>query len=191
MGIGTLASYARAGDYFRFYEIDSAVAQLSLGPRPYFQFLKDSAASIDLVMGDGRLSLEREAARGDLQRFDILAADAFSADAVPAHLLTREAMGIYLQHVRRGGVLAFNISNRFLDLAPVIAGLAKAFRLNAVQVRDQYSIWILLSQDSEIFRTPDLKRRETSIVLAREPLLWSDDYSNLFAVLRRQQLALR
>jgi len=191
MGIGTLASYARAGDYFRFYEIDSAVAQLSLGPRPYFQFLKDSAASIDLVMGDGRLSLEREAARGNLQRFDILAADAFSADAVPAHLLTREAMGIYLQHVRRGGVLAFNISNRFLDLAPVIAGLAKAFRLNAVQVRDQYSIWILLSQDSEIFRTPDLERRATSIVLAREPLLWSDDYSNLFAVLRRQQLALR
>src|SRR5260370_39582694 len=134
--------------------MDCVVGEVALGPRPYSQLLKDSAASIDLVMGDGRLSLEREAARGDLQRFDILAADAFSADAVPAALLTREAMGIYLQHVRRGGVLAFNISNRFLDLAPVIAGLAKAFRLNAVQVPDHYSIWILLPQASHTFQPP-------------------------------------
>src|SRR5260370_6841154 len=171
--------------------MDCVVGEVALGPRHYFQFVKDSAASIDLVLGDGRLSLEREAARCNLQRFDILAADAFSADAVPAHFLTREAMGIYLQHVRRGGVLAFNISNRFLDLAPVIAGLAKAFRLNAVQVRDQYSIWILLSQDSEIFRTPDLERRPTSVALPREPVPSSPNYITLFAVLRRQQLALR
>ena len=191
LGVGTLASYARPGDYFRFYEIDPAVPLLSLGPKPYFQFLKDAPVSIDLVMGDGRLSLEREAARGDLQRFDILVADAFSADAIPVHLLTREAIKIYLQHLRPSGILAFNISNRFLDLAPVIAGLGEAYRLNAVQVKDRYSLWILPSQNPEAFRMPNLEQKATPITLRKEPVLWTDDYSNLFAVLSRQQFAAR
>jgi spermidine synthase len=143
------------------------------------------------VMGDGRLSLEREAARGDLQRFDILVADAFSADAIPVHLLTREAIKIYLQHLRPSGILAFNISNRFLDLAPVIAGLGEAYRLNAVQVKDRYSLWILLSQNPEAFRMPNLEQKATPITLRKEPVLWTDDYSNLFAVLSRQQFAAR
>jgi hypothetical protein len=191
LGVGTLASYARPGDYFRFYEIDPAVPLLSLGPDPFFHFLKDSPASIDVVMGDGRLSLEREAAQGALQRFDILVADAFSSDAVPVHLLTREAAGIYLQHLRPGGVLAFNISNRFLELAPVIAGLSREYHLSAVQVRDRYSLWILLSRDPEAFRMPNFRQRATPVVLRKEPLLWTDDYSNVFAVLGRQQFATR
>jgi hypothetical protein len=191
LGVGTLASYARPGDYFRFYEIDPTVPLLSLGSKPYFQFLKDAPVTIDLVMGDGRLSLEREAARGDLQRFDILVADAFSADAIPVHLLTGEAVKVYLQHLRPGGILAFNISNRFLDLAPVIAGLGQAYRLNAVQVKDRYSLWILLSQNPEAFRIPILEQKATPVALRNEPVLWTDDYSNLFAVLSRQQLAAR
>jgi spermidine synthase len=139
-------------------------------------------------MGDGRLSLEREAARGDLQKFDVLVADAFSSDAVPVHLLTREAMGIYLRHLRDpGGVLAFNISNRFLELAPVIAGLGEAYHLSAVQVRDQYSLWILLSRNPELLRLPNLEKRATPIFLKRRSILWTDDYSNLFAVLGRQR----
>jgi len=143
-------------------------------------------------MGDGRLSLEREAARGNLQDFDVLVADAFSSDSVPVHLLTREAVAIYLQHLRpSGGVLAFNISNRFLELAPVIAGLGEAFDLNAVEVRDQYSLWILLSRNPEIFRSPNLEKRARAVTLRRAPLLWTDDYSNLFVVLGRQQLAVR
>ena len=191
LGVGTLASYARRGDYFRFYEIDPVVPLLSFGPKPYFQFLKDASVSIDLVIGDGRLSLEREAARGNLQKFDVLVADAFSADAIPVHLLTREAMGIYLQHLRPGGILAFNISNRFLDLAPVIAALSEAYHLNAVQVKDRYSLWILLSQNHEAFRMPNLEQKATPITLRKQPVLWTDDYSNLFAVLSRQQLAAR
>jgi hypothetical protein len=192
LGVGTLASYGRAGDYFRFYEIDPAVPQLSMGPRPYFQFVKDSPATIELIMGDGRLSLEREAARGNLQNFDVLVADAFSSDALPVHLATREAVAIYLKHLRpSGGVLAFNISNRFLELAPVIAALGDAFDLSAVEVRDQYSLWILLSNNPEIFRSPNLKERTSAVRLRRAPLLWTDDYSNLFAVLGRQHLAVR
>jgi hypothetical protein len=188
LGVGTLASYGRSGDVFRFYEIDPAIPALSDLPTPYFQFIKDSPASIQLVMGDGRLSLEREAARGNLQKFDVLVADAFSSDAVPVHLLTREAVGIYLRHLREGrGVLAFNISSRFLELAPVIGGLAEAYQLSAVQVRDQYSLWILLSNNPELFRIPNLERRATPIVLKRHTNLWTDDYSNLLAVLGRQQ----
>jgi len=188
LGVGTLASYGRSGDVFRFYEIDPAVPALSDLPKPYFQFIKDSPASIQLVMGDGRLSLEREAARGDLQSFDVLVADAFSSDAVPVHLLTREAVGIYLRHLREsGGVLAFNISSRFLELAPVIAGLGEAYQLSAVQVRDQYSLWILLSRNPELFRIPNLEKRATPIALKRHTILWTDDYSNLLAVLGRQQ----
>jgi hypothetical protein len=188
LGVGTLASYGRSGDVFRFYEIDPAVPALSDLPKPYFQFIKDSPASIQLVMGDGRLSLEREAARGDLQKFDVLVADAFSSDAVPVHLLTREAVGIYLRHLREsGGVLAFNISSRFLELAPVVAGLGDAYQLSAVQVRDQYSLWILLSRNPELFRIPNLEKRATPIVLKRHTILWTDDYSNLIAVLGHQQ----
>lgn len=192
LGVGTLASYGRPGDYFRFYEIDPVVPLLSLGAKPYFQFLKDAPVRIDLVMGDGRLSLEREAARGELQRFDILVADAFSADAIPVHLLTREAVGIYLQHLRPGGgILAFNISNRFVDLAPVIAALGEAYQLNAIQVKDRYSLWILLSQNPDAFRIPNLEQKATPIALRKRPILWTDDYSNLLAVLSRQQLAAR
>ena len=119
-------------------------------------------------------------------------ADAFSSDAVPVHLLTKEALGIYLQHLRDNtGVLAFNISSRFLELAPVIAGLGQAYHLSAVQVRDEYSLWILLSQDPEIFRIPGLEKRATPVVLKKRPILWTDDYSNLIAVLGRQQFAPR
>jgi hypothetical protein len=190
LGVGALASYGRSGDVFRFYEIDPGVPLLSAGPKPYFQFLKDSPASIELVMGDGRLSLEREAARGDLQKFDVLVADAFSSDAVPVHLLTKEALGIYLHHLRdNNGILAFNISSRFLELTPVIAGLGEAYHLSAVEVRDQYSLWILLSQNPEIFRIPNLEKRATPVVLKKQPILWTDDYSNLIAVLGRQRFA--
>jgi hypothetical protein len=192
LGVGTLAAYGRSGDVFRFYEIDPAVPLLSAGPTPYFHFLKDSPASLELVMGDGRLSLEREAARGDVQEFDVLVADAFSSDAVPVHLLTKEALGIYLHHLRDStGVLAFNVSSQFLELAPVIAGLGQAYHLSAVQVRDEYSLWILLSQDPAIFRIPGLQERATPVLLKKRPILWTDDYSNLIAVLGRQEFAPR
>jgi hypothetical protein len=188
LGIGTVAAYAQPGDYFRFYEIDPAVPPLSMGPQPQFEFVKNSPGRTEVVLGDGRLSLEREAAAGQLQNLDILVADGFSSDAIPVHLLTREAISTYVKHLRpEGGVLAFNVSNSFLDLAPVVAGLGEAFNLSGVQVRDGWSLWILLSRKQELLHLPNLDKKARAIDLRRDPLLWTDDYSNLFAILGRQQ----
>jgi hypothetical protein len=184
LGIGTLAAYGHPSDYFRFYEIDPALLPLSLAPKPYFHFLKNTAAAFDISMGDARLSLEREAARGDFQRFNVLAVDAFSSDAVPVHLLTHEAMELYLRHLRAdNGVLAFHVSSRFVDLAPVIVGLTESFDLHTVQVGDKYSLWILASQNPAMLRLGPLEARIAPVALKRKPLLWTDNYSNVEAVL--------
>src|SRR5262249_55601895 len=128
LGVGTLAAYGRPGDRFRFYEINPDVIRLA---EEHFTFLKDSQAEIDMVVGDARLSLERESP----QNFDLLVLDAFRSDAVPAHLLTEEAFAIYLKHLRPEGVLAFHVTNRHLDLEPVIRGAAQRFDLHAVKIR--------------------------------------------------------
>ncbi len=96
MGAGTLATYGQRGDYYRFYEIDPSVVYLSAGPSPYFYFVHDSRAKIDAALGDARLSLEKEARDKDFQHFDVLVVDAFSSDSIPVHLLTDEALEVYL-----------------------------------------------------------------------------------------------
>jgi hypothetical protein len=185
MGAGTLAAYGRPGDVYRFYEIDPAVIALSAGANPYFHFVQDSAARVDTVLGDARLSLEKEAAQGELQKFDVLAVDAFSGDSIPVHLLTREATRVYLEHMRgRDGVLAFHVSNRYLDLDPVIVALGKAYDLSAVEVRIDSSEWILLSANPEMLRLPDIVGIATAVNLRTKETLWTDDYSNLFEVVR-------
>ena len=117
LGAGTLAAYGRPGDRFRFYEINPLVIEMA---RRNFSFLSRSAASIEMVEGDARLRLAAEPTQG----FDILVVDAFSGDSIPVHLITREAMALYLRHVRAGGAVAFHISNQYLDLEPVVAALA-------------------------------------------------------------------
>jgi hypothetical protein len=185
MGAGTLAAYGRRGDYYRFYEIDPATVELSAGPSPYFYFAHDSVAKIDAVLGDARLSLEKEAGLGERQQFDVLAVDAFSSDAIPVHLLTSQAIDLYLTHMRNAqGVLAFHVTNWHLDLAPVLAALADSHHLAARQVRNLGSTWILLSADPEMLRLPGLAEKSTALVLTRKPVLWTDGYSNLFQVLR-------
>ena len=119
LGVGTIAAYGRAGDYFRFYEINPLVEQLARGE---FRFLCDSKARTDITLGDARLSLERQ----EPQNFDVLVVDAFSSDSIPVHLLTREAMELYFHHLKADGTLAFHISNRYLDLQPVLREEAKA-----------------------------------------------------------------
>src|SRR5207248_4401523 len=120
-GAGTLAAYGRAGDVFRFYDINSGVVELA---RSEFTFLKDSPAKVEVALGDARLSLERERP----QNFDVLALDAFSSDAIPVHLLTVEAFKTYLRHLKPGGVLAVHISNRYLDLVPVVQQAGRRLR---------------------------------------------------------------
>ena len=185
LGAGTLAAYGKPGDYFRFYEIDPAVIRVASGTKPFFHFVQDSRANVQIVEGDARLSLEQEANRGEVQRFDVLAVDAFSGDAIPVHLLTREAVDVFLLHLRGpDSVLAFHISNRYLDLAPVVAGLAELRQLHYSVVSDGTSTWMLLARNPAMLQLPNLGEKSTSVHLARRPVVWTDDYSNLIQLFR-------
>jgi hypothetical protein len=182
LGVGTVAAYARAGHTIRFYEINQEVKYMA---EKYFSFLSDCLGKSEIVLGDARLSLEREPA----QHFHVLVLDAFSGDAVPAHLLTKEAFAVYLRHLRPEGVIAVNITNRHLNLAPVVAGLADAYHLRAIRVftepnQAQLSYradWMLLTRNEAfIAATPAVPPPNTQHVA---PLLWTDHYSNLFQIL--------
>jgi hypothetical protein len=189
MGVGTLAAYGEPGDYYRFYEIDPAVIDLSTGNDPYFSFVRDSKAKVDVVLGDARVSLEAEGARGDWQKFDVLVVDAFSGDAVPVHLLTREATALYLRHLRtRNGVLAFHVTNRHLDFEPVLAAIAHYYHLFAVRVTNHGTSWIMLTANPGEFAVPvdDLTGKPLGELLGQKrQVLWTDSYSNLFQVMMR------
>jgi hypothetical protein len=186
LGVGTLASYGQPRDQLRFYEVDPAVIRLSTGANVYFHFVQDSRAAVTIIPGDARLSLQGEAARGELQDFDVLALDAFSGDAIPVHLLTREAFGLYLRHLHGpDSVLAFHITNRYVDLLPVVQALCDSYHWNAVAVQDAASQWVLASRNPAMLRLPHLGERAAPIALATKPVLWTDDYSNLFLVLRK------
>ena len=184
LGAGTLAAYGLAGDVFRFYEINPEVVRIARGQ---FTYLGDSAANIEVVLGDARLALEREAPQG----YDVLAVDAFSSDAIPVHLITREALALYLRHVKPDGIVAFHVSNRFLDLGPVVARLA---RENGAQVTGVYekggedddrtqSDWILVSRDAAALGRPEIPEPE-EVEERPEWRTWTDDYSNLVQVLK-------
>ena len=119
LGIGTLASYGRPGDYIKFYEIDPEVINVAHNEN-YFTYLSDCQAQVETVLGDARISLERELAENSPQHYDIFVIDAFTSDAIPAHLLTKEAFEIYLSHLNSDGIIAVHITNRHLNLVPVL-----------------------------------------------------------------------
>ena len=185
LGTGTLAAYGRTGDLFRFYDINPKVVEIA---HSEFSFLKDSPARTEVVLGDARLSLEREAD----QNFDILALDAFSSDAIPVHLLTVEAFRAYLRHLKPGGILAVHISNRYLELVPVVQQAARSIGLEIRQVENDddddagvyRSDWMLLSASPAAFEGKFV--REGAEKLESEPnvRLWTDDYSDLYRILK-------
>jgi SAM-dependent methyltransferase len=186
LGTGTIAAYGRAGDVYRFYDIDPRVIRLA---QSEFTFLADSAAKIELVVGDARLSLEREAPQG----FDVLAVDAFSGDAIPVHLITREALALYLKHLKPDGIVAFHVSNRFLDLIPVVQRIAAENGAQAVLVQDDpdedeersRSDWVLVSRSQEALARPALKERGAAPAEEQPDWrTWTDDYSNLIQILK-------
>jgi hypothetical protein len=186
MGAGTLAAYGRHGDYYRFYEIDPAMVDLSAGNPFYFSFVHDSKAKIDAVLGDARISLDKELKQGQKQYFDVLVLDAFSSDSIPVHLLTKEAIEIYLRHLRDShSVLAVHVTNRFIDLTSVLRADADSYHLAASQVRGPGSTWILLSEDPQMLQLPGLGEKSTPVPAVHAPVMWTDDYSNLFQVIRR------
>ena len=184
LGTGTLAVYGRAGDVYRFYDINPDV--LTVAQRE-FAYLKDSAAKIDLVLGDARLSLERELP----QNFDVLAIDAFSSDSIPVHLITREALGVYLRHMKADGIVAFHVSNRFLDLVPVVARLAGEHQAHAVLVDEESSedkttsTWVLVSRDAKALERSEIVEAGATAPETRDDWrTWTDDYSNLVQILK-------
>jgi spermidine synthase len=129
LGAGVIAAWMKPGDALIFYEISPRVHDIA---RREFTFLADTPAKTEVVMGDGRLSLEREPPRG----YDMLGIDAFSGDSIPMHLVTREAMAVYLRHLKPDGVIVFQATNRYIDLLPVVKRLAMEFGLEAVNVSD-------------------------------------------------------
>src|SRR5262249_6095100 len=146
-----LAAYGRPGDVFRFYEINPEVQRFA---DTYFTYLKDSPAAVDVVLGDARLSLERQEA----QHFDVIALDAFSGDAIPTHLLTKEAFETYVRHLEPDGVIAVHITNRYLDLFPIVHRLGIEFGFETVFVLtdpDQQNLietahWVLLTRNATL-----------------------------------------
>ncbi len=192
LGVGTLAAYGQPGDVYRFYEINPLVIQLAEGQGGYFSFLADSQAKIEIVPGDARLSLERELAASDPQNYDVLVLDVFSSDSIPVHLLDREAFDLYLGHLQPDGILAVHISNIHLDLVPVVWALADNFGLNRIVIEDPGmgvnnfpSIWVLLARAPSLLETPALLSRARPMDGYVSPVrLWTDDYSNLFQILK-------
>jgi len=185
LGAGTVAAYGEAGDRMRFYEINPAVEPIA---RNFFMYLGDSRAAVSVVEGDGRAMLSREAP----QKFDVLVVDAFSGDAIPLHLLTREAMEVYRRQLAPGGVVAFHVSNSYLELAPEIALVADAEGMQA-KVVESFAVpaegayratWVLVSADAGFFRKPGVEAAATTIPRRDGLRMWTDDYSSLWPVLR-------
>jgi len=184
LGVGTLAAYAQPGDYFRFYEINPDVIRIA-EDEDYFTYLTNSPAKPDIVAGDARLSIERELRHGPSEHFNLLVLDAFSGDAVPVHLLTKEAFQLYLRQLGPDGIIAAHITNTYLDLEPVLLGVAQNLRLNYVFIHSSgdgrvtmYNDWVLLSKGSLL---RPFGGEGTGHTTGR---LWTDEYSNLFQVLR-------
>jgi len=185
LGAGTLAAYGKPGDSFRFYEINPQVVQIANG---WFTFLKQSPAKSEIILGDARLSLESEPS----QQFDVLAVDAFSGDAIPVHLLTKEAFAVYFRHLKPGGILAVHTSNTYLNLAPVVKLLAEdadyATRLIASEDDGTMMVssadWVLVTRNQEFLNKPETFTGSQTIEVPSRLRLWTDDYNNLFEILR-------
>jgi hypothetical protein len=186
LGAGTIAAYGRENDRFTFYEINPAVIDIATSR---FTYLSDSFAACDIVLGDARISLERQPP----QNFDILILDAFNSDAIPVHLLTLESFAMYLGHLKKGGVIAVHITNRHLDLAPVMETLADHFGLATALIDSDSdeeeeideATWMLMTRSSAFLSIEDiLDATSTENKDARRRILWTDDFSNLFQILK-------
>jgi hypothetical protein len=193
LGIGTLASYADAGQEFTFFEIDPAVADLARDTR-YFTFLDDAearGARVNVVLGDARVSLDQ-----DRRRFGMIVVDAFSGDAIPTHLLTREALKLYLSRLEDNGLIAFHLTNAYLDLEPVVRELAHDLGLVALIQHDYdltledrrrgkgESTWVIMARRNEDLGPLDDSPRWVPLQRRPGDPLWRDDYTNLLRVLR-------
>jgi spermidine synthase len=184
LGAGTLAAYGKTGDRIRFYEINPAVAPIA---QHVFTYMRESRAQIIVIDGDGRTALAQEAA----QNFDVLVVDAFSGDAIPLHLLTKQAMDLYTKHLAPGGIIAFHISNQHVDLEPPIALLARSADMKAIRVTSGLNpesgefnaSWMLVSANNNFFARPEVSKAGRLAHQKPGLRLWTDDFSSLLPVL--------
>lgn len=190
LATGTIAAYGQIGDYFKFYEINPEVLSLS---RRYFNFIENSGAAVDFVLGDARTMMEHELMRNELQDFDVLVVDAFSGDAIPVHLVTLEAVYVYWRHLKSDGLLLLNISNNFVDLNPVVRGLAErlgcyALRFNSVPDKTSGTFkteWIVLTKNEKFINNKEVRETvQPWLVEDAPPFVWTDDFASLWAVIR-------
>ena len=185
LGAGTIAAYGRAGDVFRFYDINPAVEGIA---RNYFTYLRDSPAKVDVVMGDARVSLEGEAP----QRFDVIAVDAFSGDAIPVHLINEQALALYRRHLAPGGIVAFHVSNRYLDLKPVVAQLAAHAGLRIAYIdadgddaKDVWAAdWVLVTDNQTFLNEHAVASVAVEVTIPKRLRLWTDDYNSLVPIFK-------
>jgi len=185
MGVGTIAAYGKQGDLYKFYEINPKVIEIAGN---FFYFLNESPAQIQIALGDARLVLERERP----QQFDVLAIDAFSGDAVPVHLVTREALAVYLKHIKPDGAVAFHVTSRYLRLAPVIKQLADEVGYETVMIADSSddnpyasdSDWVIVTRNQGFLSDPGVVKKRTVIESVAGMRTWTDDFSNLFQILK-------
>lgn len=184
LGVGSFTAWGRAGDYFRIYELDPDVLKIA---REQFWYLSGAKAKIDVVIGDGRLNLEREK---EPQRFDLLSVDAFSSGSIPIHLLTREALRTYRRHLAPGGVIVYNVTNRFVNLAPLLKLVAEAEGMQAVLIDDspsdeKYSgtSYILVTENAALIADKRFADAEDiDPIPGLQP--WTDGFNNLFKIVR-------
>jgi spermidine synthase len=187
LGTGTMAAFGRAGDYLCFYEINPQVQAVA---KSWFSYLPKCPGKVEVALGDARLSLEREPP----QHFDLLVLDAFSSDAIPVHLLTKEAFEVYQRHLNTNGIIAVHISNHYLDLEPVVVKLARHFGYKLVSIDydetdDSWwlysSTWILLSHSEQIINSPAIRNAASTVKTNDSKVpLWTDDFASLFQILR-------
>jgi hypothetical protein len=192
LGVGTLAVYVYLPWHtIRFYEINPEVSRLAETHFTYLANARRRGAAVETVLGDARLSLERELRQGP-QAFDLLVLDAFSSDSIPIHLLTREAFEIYLPHLAPEGAIAVHISNRSLDLAPVVYGLAEHFQFDAVRVFSNDAAhggwmteWIVLSRNKALLAKLRAIEGDFKSQMPTPPLpLWTDQRHDLLRLLK-------
>ena len=185
LGTGTVAAYGNPGDVIRFYEINPLVERLA---SHWFTFLHGSGAKTDVVLGDARLSLASEGP----QHFNVIVIDAFSGDAIPVHLLTREALTLYRRHLEPDGVIVFHVSNQYINLEPVVAAIAADAGLHAVSVHshgdDQnglyYADWILVTANQVFLGQPEIVNNGFPTPVQAGVRLWTDNYSSVFPLLK-------
>ena len=184
LGTGTLAVWGKPGDTYRFYDINPHVIDVA---QSEFTYVRDSKAKIETSLGDARLNLEREAP----QNFDVLVVDAFSSDSIPVHLITREAMAVYLKHVKPGGAAVFHVTNRFLKLAPVVKSLADSLGLYAALITDDAeetsfskTDWVIVTRDKKLIENDAIAKKAGEFDEIPGLRLWTDDFNNLFQILK-------